>query len=92
MDAIEVSASRFTKAVTLVLNGAIVRPSSRPIFLVQGGDPDPYVVWATSDMGTCSCPWGQHAPDDWSNSCAHALAAAAFGMVPIPEIVVPVST
>ena len=91
---IEVSPTRFAKAVSLVLNSAITRPSSRPIFLVQGSDPtlDPYVVWATSDMGTCSCPWGQHAPTDWSNSCSHALAAASFGEVPIPPIVVPVST
>ena len=94
MDAIEVSPTRFAKAVSLVLNGAVERPSTRPIFLVQGSDPDldPYVVFATSAMGTCSCPWGQHAPDDWSNSCSHLLAAAAMGMVPIPQIVVPLST
>ena len=91
---IEVSPTRFTKAVTLVLNSGVTRASSRPIFLVQASDPtsDPYIVWATSDYCSCSCPWGQHAPTDWSNSCSHALAAASFGNVPIPSIVVPLST
>lgn len=90
---IEISKMRFTKAVALVVNSAVVQPSTkRPIYLVQGGDENPYVVMVTPEVGSCDCPWGQYAPTDWSNPCSHVLAAAAYGEVAIPPVWVITST
>jgi hypothetical protein len=87
-----VSATRFNRAVALLLDDRVVPHSSPGYFLVTGSDDLPYVTYVSPEKHTCTCPWGQHAPTDWTNPCAHSLAAASLGEVEIPDFVVPVSS
>ncbi len=84
-----VSATRFNKAVSLLVKDRVIQSSS-DLFIVQGSDDHPYIVQVTPELNRCNCPWGQHAPTDWSNPCAHTLAAAGFGRIRMPKFVVPV--
>lgn len=91
-DEIIVSATRYNRAVALVREGRVVPHTAPGYFLVTGSDNLPYVTYVTPKKHTCTCPWGKHAPTDWSNPCAHSLAAAAVGEVAVPNLVVPLDS
>ena len=91
-DEIIVSATRFNRAVSLVAGDRVVPHTAEGYYLVTGSDELPYITYVSPKKHTCTCPWGQHAPTDWSNPCAHSLAAASVGEVEIPHLVVPVDS
>lgn len=69
--------TRAARAVEYVRTGAVTPVNQGMVFEVKGRS-NTYTVTVSPTMAACNCAYGQHRKiHDWSDPCAHALAAGA---------------
>lgn len=85
-----ITRGRLTRAAQAVLSGWVTpleEIDGSVAMLVKSQHADiSYHVVANAEEVHCSCPWGQHAPHDWSDPCWHSLAVAMAEEIEVPNL------